>query len=78
MMPKQAWEKYREKEPTNTAEIVVECYADKRLFLPDFNDMPEPMQELFWGKDKISLPCEGSGVLTCECRNCVFGEVVED
>lgn len=72
---KQPWEKYRQKEPTQTAEVTIACHADKRMFLQEFTDMPKPMQKIFGGKDGISLPCEGSGTIGVWCDRCVFGEI---
>lgn len=77
-MPKQAWEKFRQKEPTQTAEVVIACHADKRMFLPEFTDMPKPMQKIFQGPGSISLPCQGSGAIGVWCNDCVFGEIAED
>ena len=44
-MMKPAWEEFKQKEPTQTVEILIACYADKRMFSPEFTDMPKPMQK---------------------------------
>ncbi len=77
-MPKEPWEKFRKKEPTQTTEIFVACHADERMFAAEFDDMPKPMQQIFQGKNKISLPCEGSGSMGVWCNECRFGEIEED
>jgi hypothetical protein len=77
-MPKQAWEKFRQKEPTQIAEVVIKCFADKRMFLPNFEDMPKEMQNIFLRQGSISLPCQGSGAIGVWCNECVFGEIAED
>ena len=74
---RQDWVKFKQKEPTSSSTIQVDCYADKRMFLPDFNDMPKDMQNIFKGSGSISIPCEGSGYAGIWCEKCVFGKVVE-
>lgn len=76
-MEERAWERFRQSEPTQTADVEILCYADRRMFLPEFTDMPESMQQIFQGEDRISLPCQRSGFMGLDCELCVFGEVVE-
>lgn len=73
-MAKEAWEKFRTKEPREERGFSAACYADKRMFVKEFTDMPKPMQEIF---NVISLPCEGGGVPGWWCEQCVFGEIEE-
>jgi hypothetical protein len=48
------------------------------MFLPEFTDMPKPMQKIFQGEGSISLPCQGSGAIGVWCNECVFGEIADD
>ena len=47
------------------------CHAPEQMFVREFADMPQAMQEAF---QVISLPCEGGGKPGPWCSDCGFGE----
>jgi hypothetical protein len=74
---REPWRRYKTKEPREELAIVYMCFADKRMFKPEFADMPKGMQELFRGDERIDLPCQGGGAVGPWCVECVFGEQTE-
>ena len=74
---KEPWRKYLLPIAREEREINYQCFADPRMFLPEFTDLPKPMQDLFKGEDKIDLPCQGGGNPGPWCEECVFGESQE-
>ena len=54
-------------------EAIIKCHADRRMFVRNFEDMPQHIQDAFNGE--LTIPCEGGGVLGTWCEQCVFGEI---
>ena len=63
---KPAWAKFKLKKPRKETEVVFQCFADSRMFVRNFEDMPKGMQLIF---KEISLPCDAGGVPGEWCSN---------
>ena len=69
------YSKFRIKTPTEMT-ITFQCFADPRMFVREFSQMPKDMQDAF--NQGLSIPCEGGGTIGPWCTLCEFGEYKDD
>lgn len=64
------YDQFRTEVPRAEETFVAKCYALPVMFVPEFGDMPQEMQDAF--KAGLSIPCGGSGMVGQWCSECVF------